>query len=57
MSFAAAIDRPLPLRMRADLVVREQWFCGRRHFVIKDPVALTYVYLTEQTPCPAVARW
>jgi hypothetical protein len=48
MSFAAAIDRPLPLRMRTDLIVREQWFNGRRHFVIKDPIALTYVYLTEQ---------
>ena len=48
MSFAAAIDRPLPLRMRADLVVGEQWFGGRRHFVFKNPVALTYVYLTDQ---------
>jgi putative peptide zinc metalloprotease protein len=44
----AAIDRPLLVRKRADLIVREQWFAGARHFVIKDPLAVTYAYLTEQ---------
>src|SRR5262245_15300100 len=40
-------DRPLQLRQRPDLVVREQWFAGRRHFVLHDPLSLTYAYLTE----------
>jgi putative peptide zinc metalloprotease protein len=44
----AAIDRPVGLRMRPDLVLREQWFGGRRHVVVKDPLALTYAYLTEE---------
>jgi putative peptide zinc metalloprotease protein len=44
----AAVDRPLPLRMRADLVVREASFRGRRHFILKDPVTFTYACLTEQ---------
>src|SRR5262249_34665842 len=43
----AAIDRPLPLRIRADLEVAEQWFSGRRLFVIKDPLTLVYSYFTE----------
>jgi len=47
MSFAASIDRPLPLKQRPDLVVREQWFAGRRHFVLHDPLAATYAWLTE----------
>jgi putative peptide zinc metalloprotease protein len=47
MSFPAAIDRPLPLKQRRDLVVREQWFAGRRHFVLHDPLALTYAWLSE----------
>src|SRR5262245_39534262 len=46
-AFAAA-DRPLTLRMRPDLVVREVWFRGRRHFVLSDPIATAYAYLTEQ---------
>ncbi len=47
MSFPAAVDRPLPLKQRPDLVVREQRFAGRRHFVLHDPLALTYAWLTE----------
>lgn len=43
----AAADRPLALLRRADLEVRELWFAGRRHFVLHDPLALTYAYLTE----------
>ena len=31
-----------------DLVVSEQWFGGRRYFVVKDPLTLVYSYLTEQ---------
>ncbi len=35
-------QRPIPLRGRTDLVVRPIEFQGVTHFVIKDPVALTY---------------
>lgn len=44
----AAIDRPIALRMRPDLVVVEQWFRGRPFFVVKDPLRLAYSYLTQQ---------
>jgi len=47
-SFTAAIDRPVRLRMRPDLVIQEQWFARRRVFVVKDPLTLSYSYLTEQ---------
>ena len=47
MLASATVDRPLLLRQRRDLVVREQWFAGQRHFVLHDPLALTYAYLTE----------
>lgn len=51
----AAIDRPLPLRMRPDLVVVGQNYEGRRYFVIKDPVTLGYYYLSEQEHFTLVA--
>jgi len=44
----AAIDRPLPLRARADLVTAEEWFGSQRWTVIKDPLTLAFAYLTEQ---------
>ena len=44
----AAIDRPIALRMRPDLIVAEQWFGGRAFFVVKDPLRLAYSYLTQQ---------
>src|SRR6186997_3187390 len=40
-------DRPLLLKQRPDLLVRELSFAGRRHFVLHDPLALTNAYLTE----------
>lgn len=45
---ADAADRPLPLRMRPDLVVRSQWFGRRRHWVLKDPLALNYFHLLDE---------
>ena len=47
MLATATIDRPILLRQRRDLFVREQWFAGERHFVLHDPLALTYAWLTE----------
>jgi putative peptide zinc metalloprotease protein len=35
-------QRPVPLRARTDLVVKQIEFQGVSHFVIKDPVGLTY---------------
>jgi putative peptide zinc metalloprotease protein len=43
----AAIDRPVRLRVRPDLVSSELWFGRRRFFVVNDPVVLNYSYLTE----------
>ncbi|MDX1947206.1 MAG: site-2 protease family protein [Pirellulaceae bacterium] len=43
----AAIDRPLPLRQRPDLVAVPQWFRGQRWVVVQDPLAVTHFYLTE----------
>src|ERR1700759_2708794 len=48
MSIAVPTDqlrssqRPVPLRGRQDLVVKRIEFQGVSHFVIKDPVGLTY---------------
>jgi putative peptide zinc metalloprotease protein len=41
-------ERPTTLRMRPDLVIREQRFSRRRQWVIKDPVSLRYVMLGEE---------
>jgi putative peptide zinc metalloprotease protein len=46
-SLTAAINRPVRLRFRPDLATSELWFGRRRFFVVKDPVALSYSYLTE----------
>ena len=35
-------ERPVPLRGRRDLIVKKIDFQGVTHFVIKDPVGLTY---------------
>lgn len=34
--------RPLPLRLRGDLVAQQQFYRGRPHWLVKDPVALKY---------------
>ncbi len=38
----------LPVRRREDLVIREQWFRGVRHWVVKDPLARTYAHLRDE---------
>ncbi|MBI1902871.1 MAG: hemolysin D [Planctomycetia bacterium] len=35
-------SRPVPLRLRPDLVAREQQYLGRTSWVVKDPLALKY---------------
>lgn len=47
-NLASSSQRPLRLRMRADLIVDEQWYQGRRYFVIKDPVSLKYYRFEEE---------
>lgn len=43
-----SVSRPLRIRAREDLVIREQWFRGRRQWAIKDPVTLRYFHLREE---------
>ncbi|MCY2991809.1 MAG: hypothetical protein NTY19_28625 [Planctomycetota bacterium] len=45
---ADAVERPLPLRMRSDLRVVPQWYRGRRHWLLKDPLALQYFHLLDE---------
>ena len=48
---AAATVRPadwIPVRRREDLVIREQWFRGVRHWCVKDPLARTYAHLRDE---------
>lgn len=47
--------RPLPLRMRADLIVRHATYQGAVNWVVKDPLALQYFRLRENEY--AVLRW
>ena len=47
-STADAAERPLPLRMRPDLRVSPQWYRGRRHWLLKDPLALHYFHLLDE---------
>ena len=47
--------RPLPLRMRADLVVSRAKYQGAVNWVVKDPLALQYFRLRENEY--AVLRW
>jgi len=44
----AAIERPLLLRKRPDLVVQPQRFAGRKFVGIKDPLTLRYYQLREE---------
>lgn len=41
-------DRPLGLRMRADLIIERRQFQGRSSWVVKDPVALRYFRLEHE---------
>ncbi|MBM80255.1 MAG: hypothetical protein CMJ78_06630 [Planctomycetaceae bacterium] len=45
---AAAENRPLNLRKRADLVVHRQSFQGEAHWSVKDPLSLRYFHLREE---------
>ena len=40
--------RPLPLRMRSDLIVAPQRIAGRRYWAVKDPVAMAYFRLRDE---------
>jgi len=44
----SAVDRPLSIRKRTDLVVHPQRFAGRRYLGIKDPLSLRYYQLREE---------
>ena len=43
-----ALERPLPIRARPDLVVQPLEAGGRRYFGVKDPVTLKYYQLREE---------
>ena len=45
---ASSAARPLPLRMRADLEVREQRHQGRTWWVVKEPIGLGYARLRDE---------
>jgi len=45
---SAASERPLPMRLREDLVVRTQQYGGQSHWVVKDPVSLRYFHLLDE---------
>ena len=47
-SLVSSARRPLLLRMRADLIVREHHYLGRRYWVIKDPLALKYYRFEDE---------
>ncbi|REK12568.1 MAG: hypothetical protein DWQ37_11645 [Planctomycetota bacterium] len=44
----SAADRPLALRMRGDLELREQKFDGRIYWAVKDPISLRYFHLRDE---------
>ena len=44
----SSASRPLPLRMRPDLVVAAQRIAGRRFWAIKDPITMTYFRLRDE---------
>lgn len=44
----SAIERPLLLRKRPDLVVHPQRYAGRKYVGIKDPLSLRYYQLREE---------
>ena len=44
----SAIERPLLLRKRPDLVVHPQRYAGRKYMGVKDPLSLRYYQLREE---------
>lgn len=47
-SLTASSSRPLQLRMRGDLLSREQVYQGRGYWVVKDPLELKYFRFEEE---------
>ena len=47
-SLVSSASRPLRLRLRGDLVAREQRYQGRRSWVVKDPLSLKYYRFEEE---------
>ncbi len=45
----ADLERMVPSRLRADLVIQKQFFKNEEYFVVKDPLALTYFRLRPET--------
>ena len=43
-----ASERPLSMRMRPDLVVRSHQYQRQPHWVVKDPVSLSYFHLLDE---------
>jgi putative peptide zinc metalloprotease protein len=46
--FTSIADRPLPLQMRRDLIVRRQTWQGREYWTIKDPLTLKYYRFEDE---------
>src|SRR5438034_1250372 len=44
----SSTTRPLPLRMRPDLVIRPVWHGARRYWVVKDPLAIRFFHLRDE---------
>ncbi|QDU54860.1 hemolysin D [Aeoliella mucimassa] len=47
-SLVSSSSRPLPIRMRPDLVARKQRYQGRIYWVVKEPVGLQYFRFEEE---------
>ena len=48
MTTSAATSRPLPVRKRPDLSFTPQWHRGRRQWLVKDPVSLSFFHLRDE---------
>src|SRR5438477_2661373 len=50
LELAPAVERrkQVRLKVRADLIITEQRYEGKRHYVVKDPVSLRYYRFNEQ---------
>lgn len=44
----AKLEKMVPSRLRADLIIQKQYFKNEEYFVIKDPLALTYFRLRPE---------
>src|SRR5204863_3213873 len=45
---SSSTTRPLPLRMRPDLVIQPVWHGARRFWVVKDPLAIRFYHLRDE---------